>query len=453
MTPTASRIATPSPLPGLPSERRPGRDRSQRSAAPAYYTMASSLPRSHATHRMNVVKQIRQFNAGRDPEPLAVKYRAMRSDPFVFLRATCHLFYARLPDASVMRNAPPAWCSGDLHLENFGSYKGDDDQVYFDINDFDEALLAPATWDLVRCLSSILVGRHHLQPGAGSNAQAVRLCEVFLERYGRALIDGKARWVEREIAPSPVRELLEDVHRRERGAFLDTRTVKRGRRRLIRIDGQRALAATKQQRAQVLELFGGLAARPAEPRFFEVLDVARRVAGTGSLGLERLCVLVRGKGSPDGNFLLDLKQAPALAVRARAPLAQPKWRDDATRIVRVQERMQAVSMALLQPVKLGDRPCVLRVLQPSEDRLDMVASRHPAARLENIAAIAGKCVAWAQLRSSGREGSANADDLMAFAAGATWQRKLIALARHCADQVESDWKVFAQACDDAAFAP
>ncbi|HEY2187158.1 MAG TPA: DUF2252 family protein, partial [Caldimonas sp.] len=87
----------------------------------------------------NIVKQILRYNAGRDPERLAMKYRNMRGDAFIFLRATCHLFYAALPSEAVLRKAPAAWACGDLHVENFGSYKGDNRLVYFDLNDFDEA--------------------------------------------------------------------------------------------------------------------------------------------------------------------------------------------------------------------------------------------------------------------------------------------------------------------------
>ena len=69
----------------------------------------------------------------------------MRKSAFAFLRATCHLFYEDLPKSPLLRKVPPVWACGDLHLENFGSYKGDNRLVYFDLNDFDEALLAPCT--------------------------------------------------------------------------------------------------------------------------------------------------------------------------------------------------------------------------------------------------------------------------------------------------------------------
>lgn len=38
-----------------------------------------------------VARTIQQFNAGRDPERLALKMKKMRGDPFIFLRGSCHL--------------------------------------------------------------------------------------------------------------------------------------------------------------------------------------------------------------------------------------------------------------------------------------------------------------------------------------------------------------------------
>src|SRR5450830_1198939 len=106
---------------------------------------------------MKIINRVRKANAGRDPERLAMKYAALRTDPFVFLRGTCHLFYDRLPKSGIFTSSPPVWCCGDLHLENFGSYKGDNRLAYFDVNDFDEAAIAPATWELSRFIVSILV--------------------------------------------------------------------------------------------------------------------------------------------------------------------------------------------------------------------------------------------------------------------------------------------------------
>ena len=85
------------------------------------------------------IERIRSFNDEREPERLRIKFDKMAADPFSFFRGTCHLFYADWPKHTPLDEAPAAWLCGDLHLENFGSYKGDNRLTYFDINDFDEA--------------------------------------------------------------------------------------------------------------------------------------------------------------------------------------------------------------------------------------------------------------------------------------------------------------------------
>lgn len=405
---------------------------------------------------MNIVKQIRQFNAGRDPQRLALKYQKMRTDTFTFMRGSCHLFWARTPMPSVLRKAPAAWTCGDLHLENFGSYKADNRQVHFDINDFDEAVLAPATWDPLRLITSILVGQGGLGLSRRQAEVPEALCGVFLDAYAAALGRGKARWVDRDTAPGPVSDLLQAARQRSRPEFLDSRTVRTGKRRQIRLDGVKALPATPQQKFAVTAFMDDYAAHQDDPAFFKVLDVAQRIAGTGSLGLDRWIVLVRGKGSPDANHLLDLKAAPASSLLGRVALAlpglvQPTWANEAERIVAVQRRMQAASMAFLHPVMVGKQPCVLRGLQPSEDRVAL-ATTGPD-RLSNLVQVMGHCVAWAQLRSSGRNHSAQADELIDFAARSKWRSRLLDLARHNAELVRADWATYAAAYDDGAFKP
>ncbi|NET74057.1 MAG: DUF2252 domain-containing protein, partial [Sphaerospermopsis sp. SIO1G2] len=143
----------------------------------------------------NIKTRIDNFNHGRDTELLKLKYKKLAADQFSFFRGTCHLFYEDLPPDIPFHSAPLTWICGDLHLENFGSYKGDNRLVYFDINDFDEAVLAPCTWDLVRFITSIIVGSH----AVGINDQeALHISEIYLKTYTQHLANGKARTVERK---------------------------------------------------------------------------------------------------------------------------------------------------------------------------------------------------------------------------------------------------------------
>ena len=111
----------------------------------------------------------------------------------------------------------------------------------------------------------------------------------------------------------------------------------------------KALPASEAQKKAVIEFMTGFAATQPNPKFFDVIDIGRRIAGTGSLGVERFVVLVEGKGSPDGNYLLDIKEAKPSALAphlARLGIKQPGWTDEASRVVTVQNRMQAVNHAL-----------------------------------------------------------------------------------------------------------
>src|SRR5205823_3648416 len=120
-----------------------------------------------------------------------------------------------------LNDAPPVWVCGDLHVENFGTYKGDNRLVYFDIGDFDESLLAPCTWDLTRLTTSPLIAAKQL---GLKRKPAAELCDAFLNAYTLSLRDSKTRWIERATAQGLIKSLLQGLQRRTRLAFIGKRT-------------------------------------------------------------------------------------------------------------------------------------------------------------------------------------------------------------------------------------
>ena len=390
--------------------------------------------------KRDVVTEIARFNLGRDPERLALKYKALRTNAFSFLRGTCHLFWSEAPQSFWISAVPLAWTCGDLHLENFGCYKGDNRLVYFDVNDFDEAMAAPCYCDPVRLMTSILVETKEMQM---DRTGARALCDGFVTSYAKALQGGKAHRIEHETAEGLIRDLLDTAGRRKRPELLDSRTESQCGKRRLRVDGKKALPADKTQRAQVKQFTAEFASRQDNPKFFKLLDVAQRIAGTGSLGVERYVLLVEGKGSADGNYLLDLKEARPSVLVPYVKARQPNWKSEADRVVSIQRRMQAVSPAFLHGVAMNGKPFVLRGLQPSEDRLNLADTKGRQVKVQPIVAAMGKIVAWGQLRSGGRQGSAIADELIAFGhAVDAWRPALIELAESLAKQVEADWRAF-----------
>jgi uncharacterized protein (DUF2252 family) len=395
----------------------------------------------------SVADAVFSHNAGRAPGLVAMKYAKMAQSPFIFLRGACHLFYEALPDSPLFRDAPLAWCCGDLHFENFGSYKGDNRLVYFDINDYDEAALAPVTWDMVRLLASIQCGAEALN---ATQDEAMAASQSCLQAYRDALVKGKPLWVERETSRGLVNDLLTALQDRERSTFLDKRTIRKSRRRSLLVDGVKALPASDAQKRLVAGFMADFAATQPNQKFFEVIDIACRIAGTGSLGVERFVVLVEGKGSPDGNYLLDIKEARPSAMSphlARMGITQPIWADEASRVVTVQNRMQAVDHAFLHAVRLGELPCILKGLQPTEDRVSIGAWGKKLDRLREVVSIMGRILAWDQLRASGRSGAATADELIAFAQRDDWMKEMLDAARFMTQTTRQQWQEFTAVLD------
>jgi uncharacterized protein (DUF2252 family) len=399
-------------------------------------------PRTTAGRGRDLAALMARYDRGRDPKLLKRKYKLMRDSPLAFLRGTAPLFYADLPRHPILRSAPAAWSTGDLHLENFGTYKGDNRQVYFDAADFDEAALAPCTWDLLRCAMSILVGAKMLRikrPGR------IELCRRLLDAYADALASGKARWVERETCNGMIHELIDAVRKRHRRDFLDERTVRKGRRRKLLIDGTRALPIAKVDRKRIRRFMKKFSKGQENRKFFKPIDVARRIAGVGSLGVERYVVLVQGYGSPDSNHLIDVKHAPAPAIRQALSLKQPRWRSEAERVVAVQRRVQAIAPAFLHAVRIDGRAFVVKELQPTSDKIYLARWGGKTKRLEQLFVTMGEIIAWGQLRSAGRDGSAPPARLIAFGARRDWRRGMLELADRCSESLLRDWRAFREA--------
>jgi len=405
-----------------------------------------------------VAERILEFNQGRDPTLLQLKYHAMRADVFAFFRGTCHLFYQDWRTGVIhhdptLDNAPPVWICGDMHLQNFGSYKGDNRLVYFNVNDFDESALAPCTWDLARFLTCLLVSAPVLKI---KQAKAIALCSYFLDIYARTLTKCQVRPLDQANAVGLAKTLLFQTLKRPRKEFLDTRTELAGHHRKLRIDHTHITAITDTERAEVSALIDKWRTEQPDPQFFKVLDVAHRIAGIGSLGVERYVLLVEGKGSPDQNYLLDLKaetNSSCTGVIHHAPtmLRQPQWVNQAERAATTQRWVQGVPPALLAAVELGSTAYVLRELQPIEDKVNLQPLYGNFGQLEQLVKIIAKVVAWGQLRSGGHQGSAPAYDLQAFAQAPLWREALLSYAQSYAKTVEQDYRAFCSAYDAGAF--
>ena len=386
---------------------------------------------------------IQAFDRDRDVNILPQKYVKLRKNAFAFFRGTCHLFYRDLPREITKVTAPVGWICGDLHLENFGTFKGDDRQIYFGINDFDEGALAPCIWDVTRLLTSIFLAAASLN---FDRATAGKLASTCLSSYVNTLALGKTLTITETNSDGIVGALLEDLRQRKRRDRLDERTTLIKHRRQLKFDRQKTLKIDPLQFDRVSNAIQQWASSQPNSDFFEVLDIGFRVAGTGSLGLDRYLILVAGKGSPDRNYLLDFKQQPISALQPYLGV-QPTWANPATRVMRVQQLVQSAPPALMAAIEFDDRSYLLRELQPTQDKITLKTGAVDRAQLEKLVDTMARVTASAHLHGSGKLGAAITQDLIDYGHNLAWQQDVLSYASSYAGQVQLDYQAFCEATE------
>jgi aminoglycoside/choline kinase family phosphotransferase len=115
------------------------------------------------------------------------KHQLMASEPFPFFRATFYRWIQLWPEACTdLADAPVVLAVGDLHVENFGTWRDQEGRLIWGVNDFDEAFPLPWTNDLVRLATSahLAVQSDHLSIGRRE------ACDSILAGYEQALVAG-----------------------------------------------------------------------------------------------------------------------------------------------------------------------------------------------------------------------------------------------------------------------
>jgi uncharacterized protein (DUF2252 family) len=383
-----------------------------------------------------IPERIKQFNNSRLPVYTAMKYQLMAENAFRFFRGTCHLFYEDLGDA--LPASPTGWICGDLHLENFGTYKGDNRLVYFDLNDFDEGVLAPVAWEVVRMVTSIFIGCESV----GIRGKEIeQVAALFLRVYTTSLGKGKARYLEAETANGIVKVFMDKICMRKQKELIRQRTEENKNNKLqLRIDRVRFFPIEKTLRKELMaHATQWMQHYPLLKGRFTVVDACFRVAGTGSLGCRRYVFLVRNTEEPKRHLLIDMKEALPSSLQPFLLHSQPEWASEADRVVAIQERMQNINPALLSTTRFQDRPYVMKELQPTADKIDFLSVN---GRFKDIACVVEDMAfltASAQLRSAGRQGAAVPDEVIAFGQDSKWQQPLLEYARNYAGQVDKDY--------------
>lgn len=387
----------------------------------------------------SAVSKILAYNKPLREDKVALKYALMNKNLYRFFRGTCHLYYESLSKHKNIPFSPNAWICGDLHMENFGSYKGANRLVYFDLNDFDEALLAPISWELIHFVSSIFIAFESLKI---DEKKALNMARLFLKTYSETLQNGKSFYIEPQTATGIVHDFLTAVSKRKQKDLLEKRTVKKNNKRyLIRDDKYETLGKAEQQNLcqHINEWVSNHSGRPYN---YEVMDVVFRKAGIGSLGLKRYLLLLKSTNLDEKYLLVDMKQSRRSALCEHLHLSQPGWATEADRIVAIQQRMQNISPFLLSTTEFNGDSYVIQELQPTKDSINLKLIKDRYRDIYKVISDMAVLTASAQLRSSGRQNAASADELVLFGENTTWQEAVIRNALRCNEKVKINYLAF-----------
>lgn len=226
---------------------------------------------------MNIVKATRRFeewmsrHASLVKADLRLKHRHMAEAAFPFLRATFYRWMQVWPEICPdLAQAPHVLAVGDLHVENYGTWRDIEGRLVWGVNDFDEASVLPYTLDLVRLAASVVLAAEegHLA------IKAKEACEATLDGYGKSL------------AKSGLPFVLEEEHTWLRQiATGDLRDPVPFWQKMNSLPKMTAVPASARQALEHLMPERGLSYR-----------TVRRVAGLGSLGHVRVVALAECHG-------------------------------------------------------------------------------------------------------------------------------------------------------------
>jgi uncharacterized protein (DUF2252 family) len=384
-------------------------------------------------------KRLTEFNKGLLPEKVQLKYEAMADNAFRFFRGTCHLFYEDLAAAEPLPLSPLAWICGDLHIENFGSYKGDNKLVYFDLNDFDEALLAPASYETVRMVTSIFIAFENL---GFEPLKALKMARLFMKTYSATLAKGKAISIEPRTAKGIVCDFLNAATKTSEKELLKKRTVSKKKKIMLSLEDERHFKLDKKLRKELKAHVNEWIKTSSDgPYNYEVISAVFRLAGTGSIGLKRYLFLLKSTNTKNKYLLLDMKQARSSSMLPYIQVQQLQWEAEAARVIGVQQRMQNVQASLLSTTVFRDESYIIQELQPVKDAIkfkQLKDYRDMYQVIDDMAAL----TASAQLRCGGMQGSGTIDDLMAFGTDQGWQEAVIAYAQKYARKTNRYYKQY-----------
>jgi len=405
----------------------------------------------------------------RVPELVPIRYGRMLVSPFAFYRGAALIMASDL--ASTPRSGLSAQCCGDAHLSNFGVFASPERRLVFDINDFDETLPGPWEWDVKRLATSVLIAARgngfpvsdqeravldtvrQYRTGMASFAAMNNLdvwyahldVDATMAQYGPQLQHKAVKRTERELAKARTRDSM--------SAFSKLTREVGGQPRIVADPPLIVPIADLAEGGERDAMFAALrellrsysATLQADRRVllgqFELVDLARKVVGVGSVGTRAWIALSLGRAERDPLFL-QLKEAGASVLEGF--LEPSEFANHGERVVVGQHLMQASSDIFLGWLRVEsdldgvERDYYVRQLRDWKGSAEVEQMNAPG-----LAAYGGLC-GWTLARAHARSG-----DRIAIASylgrGSSFDHAIVHFAHAYAEQNERDFHALVDA--------
>jgi uncharacterized protein (DUF2252 family) len=398
-------------------------------------------PASHegwapAADRPDPIALLEEQNATREPDLVPVRHGRMMVSPFTFYRGGAKIMAADLAPTPV--SGLHTQLCGDAHLSNFGVFASPERTLLFDLNDFDETLPGPFEWDVKRMAASFTIaardnGFTAEQARAGTSRSVRSYREKMAEFAQMSTLDiYYARLSEADImnAITVEKRALKGTDQAipKAAGKIAQRTADKARTRdslqalaklaelvdgRYRIVSQPPTIVPVRELAPSLGYSAGDVERILHEQFrsyratlqddrrhllerFELVDVARKVVGVGSVGTRAFIALLQGRDEQDPLFL-QVKEASRSVLEDHLP--KSRYHQPGERVVQGQRMMQAASDIFLGWTKGVDDGRFLYWRQLRDMKGSIAIESLVPSGLEFYADVCGYTLARAHARS------------------------------------------------------
>lgn len=393
-----------------------------------------------------------------------VRHERMAASKFAFYRGAAAIMAYDL--SKMPRTGITVQACGDAHISNFGMFQSPERNLVFDINDFDETLPGPWEWDLKRLLASVeICGRDRgfseeertraVLSAARTYRQSMRdfsekgNLEVWYEHLDMGALYNANRKAMGEETAAAVHHAMDKAFSKNSDKAVSrlTETVD-GRLRIIS-NPPLVVPAREMQQGNREETFRWMQGSRVEYRMslprerrslidqYQIIDVARKVVGVGSVGTRDWMMVLQGRENGD-NLVLQIKEAGESCLERY--VGKSSFLEHGHRVVEGQRAIQTAGDILLGWSRMIDengkvQDYYVRQMWDGKGSVDL-AGITP----EGLAGTADMC-AWVLAHAHAKTGNRHA--IAGYLGkGDTFDKAMLRFAQSYADQNEADYEEF-----------